>query len=376
MKGLSVLLGGMVLAGLPAVAGAAELPAHDPLRIVVVSDEVNPHMLPEGDLTQPGELAAAIGNAGSGINVAEIDEVSSQCIDDALVALTQGVDVLVYFAHLAARGCDNGEQQADFTLAVQQHLEAGGGVVVFHHGIYSAAGKEAILQLLGGRADSVLWDTMGGQDVIAVSPEHFVASQGVDYSGMRMFSGAGVAAGEYPFFNNTPDERYDSTTLLTEGGESRTILFASAQGDGSAARVLGYDLHRPGWGGHVVFYQPGEYQPQALGDLDGNNFQILANAIVYAGTTQEEGGGETSAGTSGATSGDTVDDSGPGTSADSDPTAGSSVTATTGDTTPGADDGGGGGDGCSCRSGSQGSGALPWMVGLLGLAVGRRRRGR
>ena len=27
--------------------------------------------------------------------------------------------------------------------------------------------------------------------------------------------------------------------------------------------------------------QPGEYQPNALDDLDGNNFQILANAIYY-----------------------------------------------------------------------------------------------
>jgi hypothetical protein len=32
----------------------------------------------------------------------------------------------------------------------------------------------------------------------------------------------------------------------------------------------------------VVAYQPGEYQPNALDDVDGNNFQILANAIVYA----------------------------------------------------------------------------------------------
>ena len=34
--------------------------------------------------------------------------------------------------------------------------------------------------------------------------------------------------------------------------------------------------------GVVVGYQPGEYQPHALDDLDGNNFQILANAILYA----------------------------------------------------------------------------------------------
>jgi len=34
--------------------------------------------------------------------------------------------------------------------------------------------------------------------------------------------------------------------------------------------------------GVVMGYQPGEYQPQALDGLAGNNFQILANAILYA----------------------------------------------------------------------------------------------
>ena len=32
----------------------------------------------------------------------------------------------------------------------------------------------------------------------------------------------------------------------------------------------------------VVAYQPGEYQPNAVDDLAGNNFQILANAIYFA----------------------------------------------------------------------------------------------
>jgi hypothetical protein len=32
----------------------------------------------------------------------------------------------------------------------------------------------------------------------------------------------------------------------------------------------------------VIVYQPGEYQPNALDDLDGNNFQILANSTYFA----------------------------------------------------------------------------------------------
>ena len=192
-------------------------------------------------------------------------------------------------------------------------------------------------------------------------------------SGMRSFSGAGVAAGEYPFFNNTPDEHYESFTLLTEGGESRTILFASAGADGSAARVLGYDLHRAGWGGHVVYYQPGEYQPNALDDLSGNNFQILANAIVYAATTQEEGGGGDSAGTSGGEDSGGVDGSG-GAADDSGGTSGDGAT---GGPNPPGEDGDGGGDGCSCRSTGDRVPAAGWLFALLaGLRLTVRRRAR
>ncbi|HET7842705.1 MAG TPA: hypothetical protein VFL14_01040, partial [Xanthomonadales bacterium] len=47
--------------------------------------------------------------------------------------------------------------------------------------------------------------------------------------------------------------------------------------------ILGYEQRRTTWTGVVIVYQPGEYQPNALG-AGNNNFQILLNAIVYAGT--------------------------------------------------------------------------------------------
>ncbi|MCX4240789.1 hypothetical protein [Paraliomyxa miuraensis] len=366
--------GAMVLVG-PAVATGAELPAHDPLRIVIISDEVNPHGLPEDQLTQPGELAAAIESPGAGIEVEFIDEVSSQCIDDPLTMLgTPGsVDVVVYFAHLSATGCDGSDRQAELTAAFEAHLQAGGGVVVFHHGIYEAGGKEPILQLLGGRASSIAWDPGAGQDVIAVAPGHFVVDQGMRYPSTRNFGGVGVADGEYGFFNNTPDERYDALDLLTEGGEERTILFASDTG--GTPRVLGYDLRRAGWMGHVVFYQPGEYQPNALDDVNGSNFQILANAIHYVGTTQEDPGttsdGETTGGMPGDESGG-ADATGGGNEAGGTET-GSEADGTAGATTgePGADGDGGGGGGCGCRT-APGGAAGP--LALLGVLFGLRSR--
>lgn len=373
-------LGGVVVAsigmGASLSVSAAELPAHDPLRILVISDEVNPHGLSDDQLTQPGELEDALGNPASGLNVDAVAEINSQCIDDALVDLAEpgATDVIVYFAHLPAAGCDGSPQQEALTAGFRDHLEAGGGIVVFHHGIYEAGGKEAVLQLLGGRASSIAWDTGAGQDVIATAPDHFVAAQGVEYAAMRDFGGAGVDAGNYPFFTNVPDERYDAIAMLEEGGEDRTILFTSADGGGGAARVLGYDLHRPGWGGHVVFYQPGEHQPQAL-DLEGNNFQILANAIVYTGTEEEEGGGagttsggEESGGPSSPTSGADGSDEGTTGSESAGVTVGATGDGTDGESAQSGDDGG-----CGCRSGGPDQG-LPWLMMLVGLGLARGRR--
>lgn len=373
-------VGAAMLLGVPSGAAAAVLPAHDPLRILIISDEVNPHGLSDDELTQPGDLSAAIGDPGSGLAVEVVEEVDSACLDDALAMLGgPGADVIVYFAHVAATACDGSPRQAELTTAMEEHLRSGGGVVVFHHGIYEAAGKEAILQLLGGRASSIAWDTAAGQDVIAVGGSHFVTSNGIQYPGMRSFEGAGVAAGEYPFFNNTPDERYDATALLTEAGEQRTILFTSADASGGSARVLGYDLRRADWMGHVVFYQPGEYQPLIL-DVEGDDFQAIANAIVYVATTQDE--------PTDPTTGDTGEPSDESGGEPSDESGGMGTSG--GDTTPGSEGDGGTGtgtgtgaaagdgaeDGCGCRSTGGGAGAGALGLGMLGLGMLARRRRR
>jgi MYXO-CTERM domain-containing protein len=308
--------------------------------------------------------------------VAAVDEVDSACIDDALALLGGGqTNVVVYFAHLAATACDGSPRQDQLTAALDAHLREGGGVVVFHHGIYEAGGKESILQLLGGRASSIAWDTAAGQDVIMVGGDHFVTSQALQPSGTVQFSGAGVPGGEYPFWNNTPDERYDALELLTEGGEQRTILFA---GGGGAPRVLGYDLRRAAWMGHVVFYQPGEYQPNAL-DLDGNNFQVLANAIYYVASTQDEPTDPTGADTGTPGDDDTGSASADGTGGEAGEGEAGSTGAGTGAGTIDADtgagaDGSGGEDGCGCRSTTEEPGALALLMGLWGLVSRRRRR--
>lgn len=304
MRALALAVGiGCGVAGMP--AKAADLPPHGPLKLLIVSDEVNPNNLSDAELTQPGDLLIALSDPDSGLNLVAgpdaVVEVDSQCVDEALAILGDpgAVDALVYFAHQPARGCDASDRQAELTTATAALLAAGGGVVVFHHGMYQAAGKEAILQLLGGTAGAIAWDVNDGQDVVDVAPGHFVTSNAVEYAGLVMYADmlAGVPAGDYPYFNNTPDERYPALALLSAPGEDRTILFGSGY-DGSG-HVLGYDLQRPEWLGRVVFYQPGEYQPNALDMLDGNNFQILANAIVHV--TQADDPGDTDSDSDGCT---------------------------------------------------------------------------
>jgi hypothetical protein len=282
-----------------APTAAATLPTHGPLKLLVVSDEVNPHNLSDADLTQRGDISAALNAPDSGLNLdGPASEVYSQCVDAALSALGAAAppDVVIYFAHQAARGCDMSEQQTALTSAFEQHLKRGGGVVVFHHGGYAMGGKDAMLSLLGVSASgNIPWDTTVGQRVFNVAPDHFVTTNHVTYTGKAALAGSGdVPSGMFQYFDNIPDERYPGTMLLKQSGETRTVLFAS---DSGGTRVLGYALERSGWQGRALFYQPAEYQPHALDDRAGPNFQILANAIVYS--VHQEGGGEPGGGGSG-----------------------------------------------------------------------------
>ena len=353
---------------------AASLPEHEPLAITVVGDEVNPHSLSDAELTQPRDLVAALEAADSGLSIGSLVAVDSSCIDDALAAMPE-TDVFIYFAHRAATDCAGGDAQGALTDATRSLLEAGGGVVVFHHGIYTADGKDEILRLLGGVANQIEW-LDSGRPVIAVGGDHFVTTNEIEYPDQTPFGfeDLGVAQADYPSFVLAPAEAYPGTRPQLDGSEDFTVLFASTQ---PGAELLGYDLRRPTWSGHTVFVQPGEYQPNALDDRDGNSFQILANAIYYVGTTQDEP--EPPPSTTGA------DDSSTGGGGGSD----------TSDATATASGGGGGGGGASSAGGTASSGDTdgqgaaddseasgcrvggegPWSLGLFALLMLARRRG-
>ncbi|MGH9867954.1 MAG: hypothetical protein ACREAA_07315 [Candidatus Polarisedimenticolia bacterium] len=275
---------------------AAELPAHRTLRILIVSDEVNPHGLPADQLTQPGDLSAALLGTGSGLNLDPspdgVLEIDTNDIEQATARLSVPptdplrYDVLIYFAHrIPNNGNDAAGRQQAFTTAVESFLVNGGGVISFHHGSYYAPGKEGMLDLIGATANGpVPWDTVNGQNVIATLPTHFIACHAVEYSSSVAYADAarGVAPGTYPAFNNTPDERYPFFEFNVSAAGNVETLFGSNYNSNGTTHLLGFVHRRPQWSGRVVGYQPGEYQPNALDDVDGNNFQILANAIVFA----------------------------------------------------------------------------------------------
>lgn len=317
-------------------AFAAILPAHEALSVLIVADAVNPNQLAPADLTEPADFSPALTASDSGLNLGAVLTVDSQCADDALAALEgeNRPDVVIYFAHRAARSCAGGDAQASLVTGLENGLAAGLGVVVFHHGLYgdlyTPGAKDSLLRLVGAESSGIAWNTTVGQRVFIVGGDHFVTSNGLTSDGQAPLAAVdGVATGTYPYFDNIPDERYPNTELLTEPGEDRVPLFAT---DSGGERLLGYALTRPGWTGRVVAYQPGEYQPNALDARAGNNFQILANAIYFAAIgSAEPVPSDTTAATSsagnGSTSGDSAASSGPAaTTEEAAPQAGSSTT--------------------------------------------------
>jgi len=265
---------------------AATLPGHPALSILIIADEVNPHGLNDAELSQPEDLAPALSASDSGLNTSRVITVNSQCADDALTALQseQAPDVVLYFAHRAALSCDGENAQPALTRFLEEGLKSGLGIVVLHHGLYvdfiNRGAKAELLHLIGAESDSIEWNTETGQRVINVANDHFITSNGITYDQKLAFAGTTeVKAGTYPAFTNVPDELYEITRLHEVAGESRSPLFVSDSGD---PRLLGYVLQRNGWSGRVVVYQPGEYQPNALDNRAGPNFQILINALYFA----------------------------------------------------------------------------------------------
>ena len=264
------------------------LPAHDPIDILIVSDEVNPHGLSDEDLMQPGDLTPVLSNLAT-LNshiILEIDTNQIELATNALNLSPDNVDrpeVLIYFAHRIPNNGNNASgRQADFVAAVAQFLQTGGGVISFHHGIYLTGGKQPIQDLLGSQATgSVPWNTVNGQDVIFVGGDHFIGTHQINYSGTTTYSNPshGIAADNYPFFNNTPDERYPQMDFNAgNAGCDIENLFQSNYSDNGNQHLLGYTKQCPGWTSQVMVFQPGEHQPTAT---SGNNLQVLLNAIYY-----------------------------------------------------------------------------------------------
>ncbi len=283
-----------------ALHAAATLPPHGPLRILVVGDNVNPHGLPANQITEVEDVHAALAGPGTGLALAAdanaVRLVTTNTIEQAapLLTLPPGdanyYNVVVYFAHRIpdnSTAADNQARQDAFTAAMQQYLLAGGSMVVFHHGAYSWTGKAGILDLVGCTASgAVPWDTVYGQDVVNVTPGHFVSSNGVSYPGNTTYADVprGVPSASYPVINNVPDEQYPNFIINANAAAEVKLLFGGKYSTGDATpHLLGFTHRRQPWGGVVVGWQPAEYQPNSL-NVNGWQFQILANAIVYAST--------------------------------------------------------------------------------------------
>ena len=266
---------------------AQTLPNHDNIRILILSDEVNPHNLSDTDLMQPGDLSTAL-TSTTALN-STILEIPTNSIEQASVELLRNetdplfYDILIYFAHRIPNNGNSAQQrQDDFVDAVESFLINGGSVISFHHGLYRTNGKQAMQNLLGAQSTgAVPWDTVNGQNIIYVGGEHFIGTHEINYNITIPYENIAhsIPANNYPAFNNTPDERYPFTDFNSgnTGCEIQT-LFESDYVNNGQTHLLSYIKQCSGWQSQLFVYQPGEYQPNAT---TGNNFQILLNAIYF-----------------------------------------------------------------------------------------------
>ncbi len=273
----------------PLSGHSQSLPDHQPIDVLIVSDEVNPHGLSDLELMQPGDLSNAL-NSQMALNLKSVTEIATNNLQQASALMNLSAsdnsrpEVMIYFAHrIPNNGNNASDRQAAFVAATTQFLQTGGGVVVFHHGIYRTSGKQEIQGLLGSEAiGSVPWDTVNGQDIINVSNGHFIATHQINYTGTTSYQNPdhNINLDSYPFFNNTPDERYPQMDFLSASNVGCEIeqLFQTNYDVNGNQHLLGYSKQCPNWLSKVVVYQPGEYQPNATSD---RNFQILLNAIYY-----------------------------------------------------------------------------------------------
>ncbi len=265
------------------------LPSHSDLRILIVSDEVNPHNLADEDLTQPGDISAALLNTNV-LNTSVVLEINTDNLEQATTELLREstdslfFDVFIYFAHRnPSNGNDAQTRQENFVTAVESYLNNGGGVISFHHGIYRGTGKQSIQNLLGSQATgAVPWDTVNGQDVIFVGGNHFIGNHNISYTDQIAYENPvhNIPASNYPAFNNTPDERYPQNEFIASVNDECDIkvLYESDYANNGNQHLLSYTKYCSNWQSQIFAYQPGEYQPNAF---SGNNFQILLNAIYY-----------------------------------------------------------------------------------------------
>ena len=248
---------------------AASLPEHSAIAILIIADEVNPHRLSDADLTQPQDLVPAITAADSPLHTRHVEIINSQCADQALAVLRAASppDVVLYFAHRAARNRDGSDAQTELTRLLESGLHSGLGVVVLHHGLYvdifNKGAKDELLALIGAQTNSINWDTEQGQRVFNVGGNHFVSSNGLTYAPDAAFAGTGnVAAGIYPYFVNLSDELYSDTALLEEAGETRLMRHCQIKvvDRGRADHRQSVAGHRPVGQTHILPCQIGARQ--------------------------------------------------------------------------------------------------------------------
>lgn len=196
----------------------------------------------------------------------------------------------------------HGQLEARVESLLIEYAEAGGRLVVLHHGVASAKrANPKWLRFLGvhiaEREDPKFpWNVVSHvtHTVVNLNPNHFITSNGVEYPSTVRYLSSDVPSADTTFQSfDLPDTEVFENQCFTDG-RAKTVLFgttfvrpdADRSGSGTTAgRATGDPVmaDRAGWvkptgKGTVVYFQPGH----SSADFANKTFcQIIHNAIVW-----------------------------------------------------------------------------------------------
>ncbi len=205
------------------------------------------------------------------------------------ISSTTPPDAIVYFR------MGSTANQTEINAKLASYVQAGGALLVLHHGLYNDQGNKGSLTslsglvgLVGGEIPSSLtsvdMDYPGPNRIINTNLGHYASTFALSsttsttYTDSNSPSSVGrinTVTGTYPYFDISPDEITGIITI-SPNAQITPLAANNATVSNDATRPVAWV--RSVGKGYVGFYQPGERND---GALTGSSMQMIENMVRY-----------------------------------------------------------------------------------------------